>query len=249
MSTICVTGGAGFIGSHFLEYILKRTSYTIIVLDNLNYAANIKNIPESSQIKFIWCDISDENHVSHIFNKYKPRKVFHFAAESHVDNSIKNYRPFLEANIIGTINLMNASLAIDIEKFHFISTDEVYGSLGYEDKQIFTEKTQIDPSNPYSASKAAAEHYVKAWNNTYDLPYLITCCSNNYGIRQHNEKLIPKLVFNALHNRKTIMYGGGHQIRDWLYVADHCRAIWTLEENNLINDKFNIGGDCQIQNL
>jgi len=249
LDKILVTGGAGFIGSHFLEFIEKRTSAKIIVLDNLSYSANIKNIPDNKQIEFIWCDIVNQEHINYIFEIHKPNKVFHFAAESHVDNSIKNYRPFLETNIIGTINLLNASLSVNVDKFHFISTDEVYGSLEYSDLNLFKETTQIDPKNPYSASKAAAEHYVKAWNNTYDLPYLITCSSNNYGIRQHQEKLIPKIVMNAMNDKKIVMYGGGEQTRDWLYVEDHCNAIWTLEEQGITNEKFNIGGNCELQNI
>ena len=244
-----VTGGAGFIGSNFLHYMKKVTNEKVIVLDNLTYAADLRFIPEDPQFEFVWCDITNENHVDYIFKKYKPRKVFHFAAESHVDNSIKNYRPFLEANVIGTINLLNASLAIDIQKFHHISTDEVYGSLEYEDTELFTEKTPYDPRNPYSASKAASDHYVKTWHNTYGLPYLITNCSNNYGPHQHIEKLIPKVIFNALKDEVTYMYGGGQQIRDWLYVHDHCRAIWSLEEHRVMNDHFNIGGDCELQNI
>lgn len=244
-----VTGGAGFIGSNFLHYMKKVTSEKVIVLDNLTYAADLRFIPDDPQFEFVWCDITNENHVDYIFKKYKPRKVFHFAAESHVDNSIKNYRPFLESNVIGTINLLNASLAIDLQKFHHISTDEVYGSLEYDDEDIFTEQTPYDPKNPYSASKAASDHYVKTWHNTYGLPYLITNCSNNYGQHQHPEKLIPKVIHNALDNKITYMYGGGNQIRDWLYVYDHCRAIWTLEEQRVMNDSFNIGGDCELQNI
>lgn len=244
-----VTGGAGFIGSNFLHYMKKVTNEKVIVLDNLTYAADLRFIPEDPQFEFVWCDITNENHVDYIFKKYKPRKVFHFAAESHVDNSITNYRPFLEANVIGTINLLNASLAIDIQKFHHISTDEVYGSLEYEDTELFTEETPYDPRNPYSASKAASDHYVKTWHNTYGLPYLITNCSNNYGPHQHIEKLIPKVIFNTLKDEVTYMYGGGQQIRDWLYVHDHCRAIWSLEEQRVMNDHFNIGGDCELQNI
>ena len=249
LEKILVTGGAGFIGSHFLEFIQKKTSAKILVIDNLNYSANLTSIPDSKQIEFIWCDIVNEEHINYIFEMHKPNKVFHFAAESHVDNSIRNYRPFLETNVIGTINLLNASLLVDVQKFHFVSTDEVYGSLDYDDKSLFKETTQIDPRNPYSASKAAAEHYVKAWNNTYDLPYIITCSSNNYGIRQHHEKLIPKVVMHALNEKKIVMYGGGEQTRDWLFVEDHCNAIWTLEEHGIINDKFNIGGNCELQNI
>jgi len=244
-----VTGGAGFIGSNFLHYMKNVTNEKVIVLDNLTYAADLRFIPEDPQFEFVWCDITNENHVNYIFKKYKPRKVFHFAAESHVDNSIRNYRPFLEANVIGTINLLNASLTIDIQKFHHISTDEVYGSLEYEDTELFTEETPYDPRNPYSASKAASDHYVRTWHNTYGLPYLITNCSNNYGPHQHIEKLIPKVIFNALKDEVTYMYGGGQQIRDWLYVYDHCRAIWMLEDQRVMNDRFNIGGDCELKNI
>lgn len=244
-----VTGGAGFIGSNFLHYMKKVTNEKVIVLDNLTYAADLRFIPEDPQFEFVWCDITNENHVDYIFRKYKPRKVFHFAAESHVDNSITNYRPFLESNVVGTINLLNASLSVDVQKFHHISTDEVYGSLEYEDTELFTEETPYDPRNPYSASKAASDHYVRTWHNTYGLPYLITNCSNNYGPHQHSEKLIPKVINNALKDQVTYMYGGGQQIRDWLYVYDHCRAIWTLEEQRVMNDRFNIGGDCELQNI
>ena len=177
-----VTGGAGFIGSNFLHYISKDTDLIepVIVIDNLSYAADQKFIPDTDQFIFEWCDISNERNVNYIFEKYKPRKVFHFAAESHVDRSIKNYRPFLESNVIGTINLLNASLKAEVEKFHHISTDEVYGSLEYWDKILFKETTPYDPRNPYSASKAASDYFVKTWHNTYGIPYLITNCSNNY---------------------------------------------------------------------
>lgn len=246
---ILVTGGAGFIGSNFLHFIQDKTDEKIIVFDNLTYAAELDYVPKGSQIEFVWCDITNENHVDYLFKKYKPKKVFHFAAESHVDNSIKNYRPFLESNVVGTINLLNSSLAIDVEKFHHISTDEVYGSLDYDDTNLFTEQTPYDPRNPYSASKAASDHYVKTWHNTYGLPYLITNCSNNYGPHQHIEKLIPKVVINALRNRVTYMYGGGDQIRDWLHVMDHANAIWSLEQQNVLNDRFNVGGSCELKNI
>ena len=181
-----------------------------------------------------------------IFNTYKPNKVFHFAAESHVDNSIKNYKPFLESNVIGTINLMNAALEVGVDKFHHVSTDEVYGSLEYDDEEIFTETTPYDPRNPYSASKAASDYFVKAWHNTYGLPYLITNCSNNYGPHQHLEKLIPLTIINAMRCKKTYMHSEGRLIRDWLYVEDHCRAIWKLEEQGIMNDTYNIGGGCEL---
>ena len=246
---LLVTGGAGFIGSNFLHFLKDNTDEEVLVVDNLTYAADLRFVPDDPQFEFVWCDITNEKHVDHVFRKYKPRKVFHFAAESHVDNSIQNYRPFLESNVVGTINLLNASLAIDIQKFHHISTDEVYGSLEYDSTDLFTEDTPYDPRNPYSASKASSDHFVRTWHNTYGLPYLITNCSNNYGPHQHVEKLIPKVIFRALKDEVTYMYGGGKQIRDWLHVHDHCRAIWMLDQRRVMNDRFNIGGDCELQNI
>jgi len=244
---ILVTGGAGFIGSNFLHLLQKVTDEEIVVLDSLTYAANEQYIPPSC--KFIWCDIRNEEHVNYLFNKYRPSKVFHFAAESHVDKSITNSNPFISTNINGTINLLNASLVVEVEKFHHISTDEVYGSLEYDDDKLFTEDTPYDPRNPYSATKASAEHFVTSWHNTYGLPYLITSSSNNYGAGQHEEKLIPKVVKNALNDEITYMYDGGDQIRDWIHVDDHCTAIWTLEQQKVLNDKFNIGGGCELKNI
>ena len=158
--SILVTGGAGFIGSNFLEFLRGVTDDKIIVLDSLTYASNEENIPQCSQIDFVWCDIVNESHVNYLFDKHRPSKVFHFAAESHVDNSISNSNPFISTNINGTINLLNASLKVEVEKFHHISTDEVYGSLEYDDKDLFREDTPYDPRNPYSATKASAEHFV-----------------------------------------------------------------------------------------
>ena len=244
---ILVTGGAGFIGSNFLHYLHKVTEEKVVVLDSLTYAANEKYIPDHCE--FRWCDIRNEDHVNYLFNKHRPNKVFHFAAESHVDRSIGNSNPFISTNINGTINLLNASLAVEVEKFHHISTDEVYGSLDYDDTELFTEKTPYDPRNPYSATKASAEHFVTSWYNTYGLPYLITSSSNNYGAGQHEEKLIPKVVTNALKDKITYMHDGGEQIRDWIHVQDHCDAIWMLDKQNVLNDKFNIGGSCELQNI
>ena len=235
---LLVTGGAGFIASNFLHYLLTVTDEEIVVVDSFTYAANKEYVP--SQVTLIECDIADKDHVDEVFAKYKPRKVFNFAAESHVDNSIKNVDPFISTNITGTCNLLRASVDCEVHKFHHVSTDEVYGSLEYDDTKLFTEETPYDPRNPYSASKAGAEHMVRAWNNTYGIPYLITSAANNYGPRQHPEKLIPKVIDNALNGRVTNMHGGGHQIRDWIYVEDHCRAIWTLDEQNILNDKYNI---------
>ena len=249
--TYIVTGGAGFIGSNFLHYLKNETEIDdqVIVIDNLSYAADLEYVPKNKQFIFEWCDISNEDHVTYIFDKYKPKKVFHFAAESHVDRSIKNYRPFLETNVVGTINLLNASLKHEVEKFHHISTDEVYGSLEYDDVELFKETTPYDPRNPYSASKAASDYFVKTWHNTYGIPYLITNCSNNYGPHQHVEKLIPLVVSNALQDKVTYMHQGGHQVRDWLYVYDHCAAIWELEWQGIINNHFNIGGGCELRNI
>ena len=244
--TIVVTGGAGFIGSNFLYYLKDVTDDRIVVLDNITYAGKEDNIPRETE--FVWCDISDAEHVDYIFKKIKPTKVFNFAAESHVDNSIKDVTPFIKTNIIGTTNLLSSSVSVGVEKFHHISTDEVYGSLNF-DNSLFTEETPYDPRNPYSATKASAEHMVKTWNNTYGLPYLITSSSNNYGPKQHPEKLIPKIINNALNDKVTNMYGGGHQIRDWLHVYDHCKAIWTLDEQKVINSKFNVGGGCEVPNI
>ena len=244
---LLVTGGAGFIGSNFLHYLLKVTDEEVVVVDSITYAANKEYVP--SQYTLVNCDIGDREHVDEVFAKYKPRKVFNFAAESHVDNSIKDVDPFIRTNITGTCNLLRASVDNDVHKFHHVSTDEVYGSLEYDDTKLFSEDTPYDPRNPYSASKAGAEHMVRTWNKTYGLPYLITSAANNYGPRQHPEKLIPKVIDNALNNRVTNMYGGGQQIRDWIYVEDHCRAIWTLDEQNILNDKFNISAGHELPNI
>ena len=245
--SIVVTGGAGFIGSNFVHFLLNVTDEEIVVIDNLTYAANKDYVPR--QATFIECDISDQDHVDEVFQKHKPSKVFNFAAESHVDASIANVDPFITTNIIGTVNLLRSCVKYNVQKLHHVSTDEVYGSLEYGSEQLFREDTPYDPRNPYSASKAAAEHMVKAWHNTYGLPYLITSAANNYGPRQHKEKLVPKVIDNALNNRVTNMYGGGQQIRDWIYVDDHCNAIWTLDQQNIINDKFNIASGCELPNI
>ena len=246
--TYIVTGGAGFIGSNFLHHIKKLWSEEIVVIDNLSYAADLEYVPKDEQFVFEWCDISNQDHVNYLFRKYKPRKVFHFAAESHVDRSIKNYRPFLEANIIGTINLLNASIEVDVQKFHHISTDEVYGALGYDDPP-FTEETPYSPQNPYSASKAASDHFVTAFGNTYGLPIVITNCSNNYGPRQNKEKLIPKTITNILEGKKIPVYAQGQNIRDWIYVEDHCKAILEVWYGGGIGQKYNIGGECEVKNI
>ena len=218
--SILVTGGAGFIGSNFLNTLINSCDDEIICLDSLTYASNLNNVPK--EVILLPYDISNKDKVFEIFTTHKPKYVFHFAAESHVDNSIKDCTPFIQTNIIGTVNLLMASLKYEVEKFMHISTDEVYGSIK---NGSFTEETNYDPRNPYSASKASSDHFVKAFNNTYNLPTIITNCSNNYGPRQHREKLIPQTICNLLRGKNVPVYGDGKQIRDWLYVQDHCEAL------------------------
>ena len=245
--TIFVTGGAGFIGSNFLHQAVESFSEKIICIDNLSYASDYEQIKDLP-IEFCNANIVDQHYCDYIFKKYKPKTIFHFAAESHVDNSIKDCSKFIGSNINGTVNLLNLSVKYDIERFHHISTDEVYGSLDYEDPP-FTETTPYDPQNPYSASKAASDHFVMSYHNTYELPVMITNCSNNYGPRQHIEKLIPKTISNILSNKKIPVYGKGENIRDWIYVEDHCRGILDVFHGGKIGEKYNIGGECELRNI
>jgi len=242
--SIIVTGGAGFIGSNFLHHLITCTTEEIICIDNLTYAADWHNIPDP--VKLYTTDIADEHNCEYIFKKYKPSTVFHFAAESHVDNSIQNCTPFIHTNINGTINLLNLSVKYEVQKFIHISTDEVYGSI---DEGYFTEKSNYAPKNPYSASKAASDHFVMAYHNTYGLPVVITNCSNNYGPRQYQEKMIPKTISNLLSGKKVPIYGDGKQVRDWLYVQDHCEALIEVWLKGRIGQKYNIGGECEVHNI
>lgn len=244
---IFVTGGAGFIGSNFVHFLSKKTDEEIIVLDKLTYAADLNNL-KPLQTKVVQVDLSDRTCLVDVFKEYKPSKIFHFAAESHVDNSIKDVMPFVESNIIGTINLLKSAIDCQVEMFHHISTDEVYGSLNYEDPS-FTEKTSYDPQNPYSASKAASDHFVMAFHNTYGIPVKLTNCSNNYGPRQNEEKLIPKTITNILQGKKIPIYGRGENIRDWIYVEDHCEAIYEVFKHGRVGEKYNIGGECEVKNI
>ena len=244
---IFITGAAGFIGSNFAHYLAQKGFDDIVILDNLTYAGDLENLYDL-EFPVVKVDISNEYLLAQVFKKYKPRFIFHFAAESHVDNSINDVYPFVDTNIIGTINLLNLALKYDVEKFHHISTDEVYGALGYEDPP-FTETTPYDPQNPYSASKAASDHFVTAFYNTYGLPVVITNCSNNYGPRQHREKLIPKTITNIMEGKKIPVYGQGQNIRDWIYVEDHCRAILDVWYGGAIGEKYNIGGECEVKNI
>ena len=245
--TIFVTGGAGFIGSNFV-HLLKGNCYDdIVVLDKLTYAGDPDNLsPLSVIVKGV--DIAYKRRLEDLFQQYRPKYIFNFAAETHVDNSIGDVSPFIDTNIIGTINLLDLSVKYDVQKFHHISTDEVYGALGYDDPP-FTETTPYDPQNPYAASKASSDHFVMTYHNTYGLPTTITNCSNNYGPRQHIEKLIPKTISNILQNKPIPVYGKGENIRDWIYVEDHCRAILDLFYGGGEGQKYNIGGECEVKNI
>ena len=242
--TILVTGGAGFIGSNFLQHLKIVTDEEIVCADKLTYAGKRNNVP--SKAKLYVADIAGEDAIKTIFERHDIKTVFHFAAESHVDNSIKDCSEFIRTNIVGTVNLLNASLKHNVEKFMHISTDEVYGSI---ENGSFTEETNYDPRNPYSSSKASSDHFVKAFHNTYGLPTVITNCSNNYGPRQHKEKLIPQTILNLLNDKKIPVYGDGKQIRDWLYVQDHCEALIEVWKHGVVGEKYNIGGECEVQNI
>tara|TARA_B100000575_G_C23114260_1_gene643968 strand:+ start:1163 stop:2095 length:933 start_codon:yes stop_codon:yes gene_type:complete len=244
---IFVTGAAGFIGSNFVHYLKSQGYDDIVVLDKLTYAASTDNLnPHTFPIQIV--DIANKKQLERVFQTYRPRFIFHFAAESHVDNSIEDATPFVETNVTGTLNLLELSVMYKVEKFHHISTDEVYGALGYDDPP-FTEETPYNPQNPYSASKAASDHFVTAFGNTYGLPIVITNCSNNYGPRQNKEKLIPKTITNILEGKKIPVYAQGQNIRDWIYVEDHCKAILEVWYGGGIGQKYNIGGECEVKNI
>ena len=256
MKSILVTGGCGFIGSNFIRYIVeKEETIQIVNLDKLTYAGNIANVNDlvKSQHIFIQGDICDSDLVQSLFKKYEFDSVIHFAAESHVDRSIDGPSEFIQTNIVGTLNLLEHSRQFFSKtknenfKFLHVSTDEVYGSLGDEGK--FLETTSYDPSSPYSASKAGSDHLVRAWNRTYDLPTLITNCSNNYGPYQFPEKLIPLMIINSLNNLELPVYGKGNNVRDWLYVTDHCDAIWSVLNKGTMGQTYNIGGNNEIKNI
>jgi dTDP-glucose 4,6-dehydratase len=242
--TILVTGGAGFIGSNLLHHLIKNVDEEIICIDKLTYAADRNNVPDG--MKFYATDIADEHNCEYIFKKHKPKTIFHLAAESHVDNSIKDCSQFLHTNINGTVNLLNLSVKYEVERFMHISTDEVYGSI---EEGYFTELSNYAPRNPYSASKAASDHFVMAYHTTYGLPTIITNCSNNYGPRQDAEKMIAKTITNLMQGKKVPVYGNGKQIRDWLYVQDHCEALVEVYRWGRMGQKYNIGGECEIKNI
>lgn len=256
MKTILITGGAGFIGSHVVRrFVTNYPDYLIINIDALTYAGNLENIKDIEHFKnyiFEKVDIRDANKVTEIFNKYRPDGVIHLAAESHVDRSISHPLDFVMTNVIGTVNLLNAAKDIwkeDFEhkRFHHVSTDEVYGTLG--DEGFFTETTSYDPHSPYSASKASSDHFVRAYGDTYKMPVVITNCSNNYGPNHFPEKLIPLCIHNIIHNKPLPIYGDGKFTRDWLYVIDHAIAIDLVFHKAANQSTYNIGGCNEWKNI
>ncbi len=256
---IIVTGGAGFIGSALIRHLIDNTAHEVLNLDKLTYAGNLsslKTVAESPRYSFAQVDICDAAAVSDTVREFKPDAIMHLAAESHVDRSIDGPAAFVETNVVGTFNLLTAaqerweSLAeTERESFRFlhISTDEVYGSLG--DTGLFTEETPYDPRSPYSASKAASDHFVLAWYHTYGLPVLMTNCSNNYGPYHFPEKLIPLVILNALDEKPLPIYGKGDNVRDWLYVDDHAKALYRVLEQGVPGEKYNVGGNNERTNL
>ena len=248
---ILITGGAGFIGSNFINYILStRDDWNIINLDKLTYAGNLENLKEVEEKKnyyFVRGDIANRELVDYIFKKFSIKYVINFAAESHVDRSILGSEIFYRTNVIGTNVLLEASRRYEVEKFVQISTDEVYGSLGPEGK--FTEQTPLSPNSPYSSSKAAADLMALAFHHTYGLPVVITRCSNNYGPYQFPEKLIPLMIINCLNNKKLPVYGDGLNVRDWIYVIDHNRAVELVFEKGRAGEVYNIGASREMKNI
>lgn len=255
MKNMLVTGGCGFIGANFIRYILDETSFAgkIINVDKLTYAGNpasLEHVALNYPDRYLFekIDICDARAIQEVFDRYSIDTVCHFAAESHVDRSITSPEVFVDSNVKGTFNLLEASrLQPGFLRFHHVGTDEVYGSLGKTG--FFTETTPYAPSSPYSASKAASDHFVRAYFHTYGLDVTISNCSNNYGPYQFPEKLIPLMILNALEGKPLPVYGDGSNVRDWLYVRDHCRAIWTIMCKGRSGETYNVGGECEVENL
>ncbi|QLB12524.1 dTDP-glucose 4,6-dehydratase [Bisgaardia hudsonensis] len=257
---ILITGGAGFIGSALIRYIINHAQDSVINVDKLTYASNLQSldsVKHNSRYFFEQVDICDKSKLIHIFDQYKPDVVIHLAAESHVDNSISNADQFIQTNIIGTYHLLEVSREYwskldnyrkPLFRFHHVSTDEVYGDLGYSDPP-FTESSPYVPSSPYSATKASSDHLVRAWFRTYGLPVIITHSSNNYGPFQHKEKLIPKMILNALEGKSLPIYGNGMQIRDWLFVDDHVSALYEVVTKGKVGEAYNIGSNNEKYNI
>ncbi len=265
---ILVTGGAGFIGSAVIRHIINNTKDSVINVDKLTYAGNLESlatVSDNARYTFVQADICDKGSLDEIFRTLQPDAVMHLAAESHVDRSITGPAEFITTNIVGTYTLLEVARAYwstqeDIRKknfrFHHISTDEVYGDLPHPDEwesneamPLFTENTPYAPSSPYSASKASSDHLVRAWQRTYGLPCIVTNCSNNYGPYHFPEKLIPLVILNALEGKELPVYGKGDQIRDWLYVEDHARALYKVVTEGIIGETYNIGGHNEKKNI
>jgi dTDP-glucose 4,6-dehydratase len=257
---ILITGGAGFIGSAVVRHIIENTTDSVVNVDKLTYAGNVESVApvsDNDRYHFVHADICDADAMAEVFEKYQPIAVMHLAAESHVDRSIDGPADFMQTNIMGSFTLLEAARSFwsalpDDKKsafrFHHISTDEVYGDLeGTED--LFTEETSYEPSSPYSASKASSDHLVRAWNRTYGLPVIVTNCSNNYGPYHFPEKLIPHVILNALASKPLPIYGDGSQIRDWLYVEDHARALYKVVTEGIVGETYNIGGHNEKKNI
>ena len=264
---ILVTGGAGFIGSAVLRHIIKDTQDSVVNLDKLTYAGNLENlatISGSERYAFERVDICDRAELERVFAQHQPEAVMHLAAASHVDRSIDGPEDFIGTNVVGTLNLLEVARAYwqeldenrkQLFRFHHISTDEVYGDLPHPDEDgrafdtLFTETTAYAPSSPYSASKASSDHLVRAWRRTYGLPTIITNCSNNYGPYHFPEKLVPHIILNALQGKPLPIYGKGDQIRDWLYVEDHARALYKVVTDGIVGETYNIGGHNEKKNI
>ena len=260
MTRILITGGSGFIGSALIRYIINQTQDSVINIDKLTYAANqsaLKEVENNPRYVFEKVDICDLKTLERVFEKYKPDAVMHLAAESHVDRSITGAADFIQTNIVGTYTLLEVAKnywhTLDEAqktsfRFHHISTDEVYGDLEGSD-DLFTETTPYAPSSPYSASKASGDHLVKAWYRTYGLPAIITHSSNNYGFYQYPEKLIPLMILNALEGKSLPIYGNGLQVRDWLFVEDHAKALYKVLKAGKVGETYNISGNCEKTNI
>lgn len=254
MKNILITGGAGFIGSHVIRrFVTNYPDYNIINLDSLTYAGNLENLRDievSNNYEFVKCDITDREAIDALFTSRKIHSVIHLAAESHVDRSITNPIDFVMTNVVGTVVLLNAFKAhgnVTEGRFYHVSTDEVYGTLGDDGK--FTEETPYDPNSPYSASKASSDHFVRAYHETFKLPIVISNCSNNYGSHQFPEKLIPLMIHNIKNNKPLPVYGKGENIRDWLWVNDHAKAIDVIFHSGKNGETYNIGGNNEWKNI